>query len=469
MNAPEYYGLAQDCSNSIAIALELLQSYAKPALGRILKLISWWLCFRYVKDKRPTISPNFNFLGQLLEFEKQRAEGQDEPMSASEGAQRKRQCMVELRSPTSPTVATPRFSFRPPVDSAVQSPTTALAKLNFNQPSSSEKAVTPEAELPFPHIPTTSLDSLSFTPCFAKEDSPHSPLPHGLKSSGAIKRPLSVSLADSKPRERSQSMFVESCTVVPSVASLQTAVTMRSPETKAKRPLVRPNSIAFSSYPMFDIPSESPEASPVTASPAASTPPVRPKGLALTPSSSLQPQAATPASCQEQPSKNMQRPVQMRNKPSSAGAAGRPSHFEAGRKSRSLEDILKMVEDPNDCPCVPAHSMHRPVLAAELFPPPEVLSCRCRGEPHQSSSSISSSGSHNSLHGSLEVIQVSWRGLCVLAQMVCSAPTATVNGAWGRRGWGTCCQMDVISMCWCKIDITLVCYMSSVTTCQMIE
>ena len=28
-------------------------------------------CFRYVKDKRPTISPNFNFLGQLLEFEKE--------------------------------------------------------------------------------------------------------------------------------------------------------------------------------------------------------------------------------------------------------------------------------------------------------------------------------------------------------------------------------------------------------------
>ena len=26
--------------------------------------------FRFVKEKRPTISPNFNFLGQLIEYEK---------------------------------------------------------------------------------------------------------------------------------------------------------------------------------------------------------------------------------------------------------------------------------------------------------------------------------------------------------------------------------------------------------------
>lgn len=32
--------------------------------------LSVFVCFRFVKEKRPTISPNFNFLGQLLDFEK---------------------------------------------------------------------------------------------------------------------------------------------------------------------------------------------------------------------------------------------------------------------------------------------------------------------------------------------------------------------------------------------------------------
>ena len=93
------------------------------------------------------------------------------------------------------------------------------------------------------------------------------------------------------------------------------------------------------------------------------------------------------------------------------------SNLEQGRKSRSMEDILNSPdEEPatTDCGCIGRigwpKSRPRTLHAAELFSQPVTLeNVRCRGtsDPHQSSSSISSSGSHNSLHGSLEIIQVS--------------------------------------------------------------
>lgn len=88
--------------------------------------------------------------------------------------------------------------------------------------------------------------------------------------------------------------------------------------------------------------------------------------------------------------------------------------FENSRKSRSLDDILTSEEDPSelDCPCSPLDKLPlRCGASADIYSTGifENLTCRMRGsaDSYQSNSSISSSGSHSSLHGSLEIIQVS--------------------------------------------------------------
>ncbi|CAG0904213.1 unnamed protein product [Darwinula stevensoni] len=91
--------------------------------------LSWEEAYRIVKSKRATISPNFNFLGQLMEFE------------------RHLQRENKLKRPSNPIPSTPScgvprslsLSFAPstavPATPSVgdMSPTTALAKLSFDQ------------------------------------------------------------------------------------------------------------------------------------------------------------------------------------------------------------------------------------------------------------------------------------------------------------------------------------------------
>ncbi|XP_015930330.2 uncharacterized protein [Parasteatoda tepidariorum] len=106
--------------------------------------------YRYVKSKRPTISPNFNFLGQLLEYEKQlRKESTfDGKPTAPPVCSKKRVCRTDMRtSKLSLDIDLKRNEtnvFTLP-RSGDQSPTTALAKLSFdiqNSPSVHEREPT---------------------------------------------------------------------------------------------------------------------------------------------------------------------------------------------------------------------------------------------------------------------------------------------------------------------------------------
>ena len=379
-----------------------------------------------------------------------------------ESAAHKRQCIAERRSPTSPTVATPKFLLRPKVNStSVQSPTTALAKLNFGQAGTPENPTGPqEGEIPFPQIPTTSLDQLSFTPCFATDDAPFRLT--GLaapRSSGGTKRPLSMNAIESKPSGAQAVVPMDT-----SGPGFSTQITLRSSETKAKRPTVRPNSIAFSSFPKFDFPSSGSSSrtavtcAGVSGSQTTSTIPSVSSTISSAEANVTSPLPSTDASLASMStstsflsastltatspsrttnqvrSSSASRAEADDNKQSKNGSGGQgvqgmhhststPSNIssarnlEQGRKSRSMEDILNSPdEEPatTDCGCIGnfgwPKSKQRTLNAADLFSQPVTLeSVRCRGtsDPHQSSSSISSSGSHNSLHGSLEIIQVS--------------------------------------------------------------
>ena len=294
-------------------------------------------------------------MGQLLEFEKQMKQDHNQVEMSPESASYKRQCIAELRSPTSPTVATPKvYQYI-----KTQSPTTALANLSFAQAVAtlpSMEASQPADSTTFPQLPTTSLDTLNFTPCFAK----------------GTKRPrMFAKTGMSLPLEGMET-------------KKEASVAMRTD--RPHRPNIRPNSIAFSSFSGFglsDLQETAKEGSPSPAAPNVNVW-----------STKIVSQACVANSLKKKMQLNI--PSQMTGPSNSV------------RKSRSMEDMLgttpeeKEVSTENVDPPAPTICTH----INEVFSPLSQL--ESVQQPHrQSNGSISSSGSHSSLHGSLEVIQVS--------------------------------------------------------------
>lgn len=134
--------------------------------------------YRYVKAKRATISPNFNFLGQLLEYEKQlTAEGILDKKPAPTFSSSFSQASEIVHGPELPILSTPPSSTRTtkrfnlslrlsPLSSTSSlsspkdaSPTTAMARLQFDKPQGKENRTGNGSQ------PSTSSGALGMPSC----------------------------------------------------------------------------------------------------------------------------------------------------------------------------------------------------------------------------------------------------------------------------------------------------------------
>ena len=407
----------------------------------VLNIISIFNYSRYVKDKRPTISPNFNFLGQLWEYEKHLNESSSVKHSTNNfsleetfSMVRKRQPCIDLMSPVSPCIGRPKPNFGSknfmPRPMSLHSPTTALSKLTFNQPSPVLEVPSPmespssqvsngvivhaqtglDGELNFAHLPITSLHQINFTPCFAGVEadptnnksviSPMNNVDEVASAKVSAKRPLfgndNMDGPDWCPTNENKNQIPGSESVI-----------MRFSESRPKRPLVRPNSIAFSSFPKMDFTVK--VLDNVKNNAAVSTVEQchlngrsccynTEKGREV---HSLSDENETWPAANEVITENGQRPRDL------------------CRKSRSLEDILNSPEEQECCKDSAVSGYEKPNKrgrfpnALDMLGPTvgqDPLHCRWQGmsDRRMSSGSISSGGSHASLHGSVEFIEVSW-------------------------------------------------------------
>lgn len=330
-----------------------------------------------------------------------------------------------------------------PLQLSAQSPTTSLAKLHFGSAENSDsdcetsKMDTSDylpSTLPLKRdikhgskslnesleklssFPSTSLDKLSFTPCYSSSNENLSTCAISPRTSG-VKRPLHSDISEtidsvtSSHGSTCNNSDASSSSIVSTSTSAQQKVVVRKREGRTKRSLVRPNSIAFSSYPTFDLGSDCQD-SPNSASSSASQDDTS--------------ELYTQNGKKSKPSEYMtdvrfrlgrysEREVYRQITAAMEAAMMKSQSFDANRKSRSLDDILSSEDDSSAPNCEFSHFdrvLRRCGLNRDRFASPPLLvekfACGTEVSDHyQSNSSLSSASSHTSLHGSMELIQVS--------------------------------------------------------------
>lgn len=277
---------------------------------------------------------------------------------------------------------------RCPPSQTIYSPSAALAELHFSH------SVVERIDKPTPlqKFPSTSLDKLNFTPCFATEN----------RTKESV---CSMEADHGEPGEGTSLASIGSGSSSTVTSPVGHQVTLRVRENRAKRPLIRPNSIAFSKYPTFDLGSdcqESPSSASSTSQDDAADTYLLQNGKRSKASDS-------------HTGRYTERDVYRKITAAMESAMFRTQVYEASRKARSLDDILvsgdPLVAKQAGTGCSPFGKFPpRCGLGPQRFNSPgiyENITCHASTEVYQSSSSISSNGSHGSLHGSLEIIQVS--------------------------------------------------------------
>lgn len=330
-----------------------------------------------------------------------------------------------------------------PLSLMAQSPTTSLAKLHFgsneNSDSDTESSKMDTSERTESHVltnekqklsynrlndrleklssfPSTSLDKLNFTPCLSSSNENlmlHSTSP---RTSG-VKRPLNNDVTDVKESEMSSgspttgSPSSSSSSVTSPTCSSQQKVVVRKRENRGKRTMVRPNSIAFSTYPTFDLGSDcqnSPHSSSSSASQDDTSELYSQNGKKSKPSEYM-------SDVRFRLGRYSEREVYHQITAAVEAAMMKSQSFEASRKSKSLDDILSSEDDKSTPNCEWSHFdrvLRRCGINHDRFTSPphrlEKFACGSElGDLCHSNSSLSSTSSHTSIHSSMELIPVS--------------------------------------------------------------